>query len=384
MPGAGSRSPRSLALRWRSPQASLSSQWNGGSLSQCWTWRCCATESLVGATIAILIGAGTINGLMYLLSLYFQDPSTLGFSPLQAGLATLPATVGLVVIAPLVPKLAARFGGRQVIGVGFAVTTAGFAVIGFVQPSWRYLAFLLPLVAIAVGMGLSNGPASSAATAAVSADQVGAASGVSNMARYVGAAVATALAATIYATVTAGRTAAGKTRFGGTVIRPGSGVVADGGVQLRRCSDGLRDGTPPCGQGNCWKTPPRPRRPIRIRSRRPQLPHPRRPSRTNSDQPADAATVLAAARGWVALHEECFGECHRLYFAGSHALVRGVDERRWLLNAHHDQLGIGVGLGEHVAQRDRSALTQAWSSASHRLLPWRWQSPRTPARRPRL
>jgi MFS family permease len=166
---------------------------------------------LVGATIAILIGAGTINGLMYLLSLYFQDPSTLGFSPLQAGLATLPATVGLVVIAPLVPKLAARFGGRQVIGVGFAVTTAGFAVIGFVQPSWRYLAFLLPLVAIAVGMGLSNGPASSAATAAVTEDQVGEASGVSNMARYVGAAVATALAATIYATVTAGRTAAGKT-----------------------------------------------------------------------------------------------------------------------------------------------------------------------------
>ena len=166
---------------------------------------------LVGATIAILIGAGTINGLMYLLSLYFQDPSTLGFSPLQAGLATLPATVGLVVIAPLVPKLAARFGGRQVIGVGFAVTAGGFAAIGFVQPSWRYLAFLLPLIAIAVGMGMSNGPASSAATASVSAEEVGAASGVSNMARYVGAAVATALAATIYATVTANRTAAGKT-----------------------------------------------------------------------------------------------------------------------------------------------------------------------------
>lgn len=58
---------------------------------------------LVGATLAILIGAGTINGLMYLLSLYFQDPAALGFSSFQAGLATLPATVGLVVVAPLVP-----------------------------------------------------------------------------------------------------------------------------------------------------------------------------------------------------------------------------------------------------------------------------------------
>ncbi|WP_017933648.1 MFS transporter [Nocardioides sp. Iso805N] len=158
---------------------------------------------LVGATIAILIGAGTINGLMYLLGLYFQDPATLGMSPLQAGLATLPATVGLVVVATFVPRLAKRFGTRLTVGAGFAVTTAGFAVIGFAEGSWKYAAFVLPLIAIAVGMGLSNGPSSSAATAAVDAGQVGEASGVSNMARYVGAAVATALAATVYGTVIA-------------------------------------------------------------------------------------------------------------------------------------------------------------------------------------
>jgi EmrB/QacA subfamily drug resistance transporter len=158
---------------------------------------------LVGSTIAILIGAGTINGLMYLLSLYFQDPASLDFSPLQAGIATLPATVGLVVVAPLVPKLAHKLGGRQTIGAGFIIMTAGFAWIGFADGSWKYAAFLLPVIAIAVGMGLSNGPASSAATASVPAAQVGGASGVSNMARYVGAAVATALAATVYGTVIA-------------------------------------------------------------------------------------------------------------------------------------------------------------------------------------
>lgn len=165
---------------------------------------------LVGATIAILIGAGTINALMYLLSLYFQDPNTLGFSPLQAGLATLPATAGLVAIAPFVPKLAAHLGGRQVIGAGFLLTAVGFAAIGLVDADWRYGLFLLPLVAVAVGMGLSNGPASSASTACVSVNQVGAASGVSNMARYVGAAVATALAATIYGAVIADRTTEGQ------------------------------------------------------------------------------------------------------------------------------------------------------------------------------
>ena len=161
---------------------------------------------LVGATIAILIGAGTINGLMYLLSLYFQDPATLGFTPLEAGLATLPATVGLVLVAPLVPRLAKKFGGRQVIGIGFIITTVGFVAVGLVDETWKYAAFVIPLIAIAVGMGMSNGPSSSAATACVPAEQVGEASGVSNMARYVGAAVATALAATIYGSVTANQT----------------------------------------------------------------------------------------------------------------------------------------------------------------------------------
>jgi MFS family permease len=165
---------------------------------------------LVGSTIAILIGAGTINALMYLLSLYFQDPNTLGFTTLQAGLATLPATVGLVAIAAAVPRLTARLGGRQVVGLGFLLTAVGFAAIGFVDASWAYRAFLLPLVAVAVGMGLSNGPASSASTACVPTNQVGSASGISNMARYVGAAVATALAATIYGGVIADRTAAGQ------------------------------------------------------------------------------------------------------------------------------------------------------------------------------
>ncbi|MGH2393589.1 MAG: MFS transporter, partial [Candidatus Limnocylindria bacterium] len=65
---------------------------------------------LVGATLAILIGAGTINAMAYLLSIYFQNPEALDFSPLAAGLATLPATVGLVAVTPFVPRLAVQLG----------------------------------------------------------------------------------------------------------------------------------------------------------------------------------------------------------------------------------------------------------------------------------
>ncbi|HEY2645175.1 MAG TPA: MFS transporter [Galbitalea sp.] len=153
---------------------------------------------LVGATVAILIGAGTINALMYLVSIYFQEPSTLDFSAFQAGLATLPATVGLVAVAGLVPRFAARFGSRAVIAAGFALSAIGFAILGFVNGDWSYALFVVPLLAVAIGMGLSNGPSTSVSTAAVPIEQVGSASGISNMARYVGAAVATAIAASIY------------------------------------------------------------------------------------------------------------------------------------------------------------------------------------------
>jgi MFS family permease len=150
---------------------------------------------LVGATLAILIVAGSINAIMYVLSLYFQDPAGLGMSALEAGLATLPAAAGMIVITPAITPLAAKIGGGRAVALGFAVAAVGFAALAFVKASWSYAAFVAPLVALAVGLGVANGPASAGSTSSVSADEVGAASGISNMARYVGAAVAVAAVA---------------------------------------------------------------------------------------------------------------------------------------------------------------------------------------------
>src|SRR4051812_48538148 len=164
---------------------------------------------LVGATVAILIVAGTINALMYVLSLYFQDPAVFGMSALEAGLATLPAAAGMIAITPLITPLAGRIGGGAAVALGFGLAAAGFAALAFVQSSWTYAAFVLPLVALAVGLGVANGPASSGSTASVPRDQVGQASGISNMARYIGAAVAVAIVATIFNAVTNNHQAAG-------------------------------------------------------------------------------------------------------------------------------------------------------------------------------
>jgi EmrB/QacA subfamily drug resistance transporter len=165
---------------------------------------------LVGATIAILVVAGTINGLMYLVSIYFQDPATLGLSAFQAGLATLPAAAGMIAITPLIAPLATRIGGARAIALGFGLATIGFGALAFVESSWTYAAFVLPLVGLAIGLGIANGPASSGSTASVSADQVGQASGISNMARYIGGSVAVAAVAMVSNAVTNNHKAAGE------------------------------------------------------------------------------------------------------------------------------------------------------------------------------
>lgn len=164
---------------------------------------------LIGSTAAILIGAGAVAGLSLLISLYFQDPATLGMSSLQAGLASLPVAAVVVLVAPLVTPLAHKFGARPVIVAGFVLMTAGFLFLGAVQSSWPYVLFLPGLFAVAIGLGLSNGPASSISTASVAQEEVGSASGISNMARYVGGAVLTAVVAGIYASVSANHVATG-------------------------------------------------------------------------------------------------------------------------------------------------------------------------------
>jgi Major Facilitator Superfamily len=137
---------------------------------------------LVGATLAILLVAGAINALMYVLSLYFQDPAGFGLSALQAGLATLPAAAAMIAVTPLITPIAVKIGPRSAVALGFGLAAVAFAALAFVGTSWTYAAFVLPLIAIAVGLGFANGPASSASTASVAPEEVGQASGISNMA----------------------------------------------------------------------------------------------------------------------------------------------------------------------------------------------------------
>ncbi|SOD74907.1 EmrB/QacA subfamily drug resistance transporter [Jatrophihabitans sp. GAS493] len=178
-----------------------------------------ANRALVGATLAILIVAGVLNGLMYVLSLYFQDPTAFGMTALEAGLATLPAAGALIAITPLITPIAVKIGARAAIGIGFIAATVGLVALSFVHASWTYGALVVPLLIASAGLGLSNGPASAASTAVVAPEEVGQASGISNMARYVGGSLAVAGVGAVYSSVTANHLSGGAS--GGDALATG-------------------------------------------------------------------------------------------------------------------------------------------------------------------
>src|SRR5262249_62376446 len=71
-----------------------------------------------------------------------------------------------------------------------------------------------------------------------------------------------------------------------------------------------------------------------------------------------AARPAIPAYGRIVPQEQRFGQGHRGYLGGGDALVGGVDERQWLLDAYQDELSLWTRAGEHVAQRDRATAPQ--------------------------
>jgi MFS family permease len=115
----------------------------------------------------------------------------------------------MIAVTPFITPLAVRIGARRAVAVGFGLAAVALFGLAFVQASWSYLAFVAPLAVSAVGLGLANGPASSASTSSVPPEETGQASGISNMARYVGGSLAVAAAGTVYSAVIETRRAAG-------------------------------------------------------------------------------------------------------------------------------------------------------------------------------
>ena len=142
------------------------------------------SRQFLGANIVAFMVSFGMLAMFFFLALYMQN--ILGFSPLEAGVRFLPATVVIIFAGPIAGRLADRFGPRPLMTAGMLITAVSLFWQSRIGVDTSY-GFLAPaFVLMGLGMGLVMSPMSMAAMNAVDRTKAGVASGTLSMFRMVG------------------------------------------------------------------------------------------------------------------------------------------------------------------------------------------------------
>jgi EmrB/QacA subfamily drug resistance transporter len=160
--------------------------------------RLLANPMLRAAVITRFLLFATILGAAFMVPQYLQLAH--GFSPMRTGLALLPFTGPMMLIAPVAGKVADRIGERTPIMIGFMLSAAGFTLLGLTATATGgYLAVATPLLLAGVGVGLAVPTTVSASLRAVGPQQAGLASGVGSTLQNIGGVVGVATVTAVFA-----------------------------------------------------------------------------------------------------------------------------------------------------------------------------------------
>jgi EmrB/QacA subfamily drug resistance transporter len=148
--------------------------------------------------VAMLLVAGSMFSMFYFLGLFIQQ--VMGYSPVRAGLAFLPFSVGIVAAASVASALANRVDPRWIVAPGAVLGSLGVWGFSRLEPTSTYASDLLPFILLqAFGMGLIFVPLTLTAVSRVRAEDSGVGSAVLNTVQQVGGAIALAVLATVFA-----------------------------------------------------------------------------------------------------------------------------------------------------------------------------------------
>ncbi len=160
-----------------------------------------AVRTVRGANVSMLVVACGLFAMFFFNTLYVQR--VLGYSALQAGLAFLPFTLGIIIGAAASQQLIARLGAREVPIIGLVIAVVGMLFFLRLDASSSYLPDMLPgIMLTSIGMGLTFVPVTLIATSGIPVDDAGLASGLFNTSQQVGGALGLALLSTFAANKT--------------------------------------------------------------------------------------------------------------------------------------------------------------------------------------
>lgn len=132
------------------------------------------------ATLAFLV----LAGFLFLNTLYLQDVR--GYSALAAGVATLPATIVIAVVAPVSGRLVAARGTRLPLTGAGILLAAGAVILAADRPHSPYVLLAAGYLLLGLGFGLVNPPITNTAVTGMPASQAGVAAAVASTSRQTG------------------------------------------------------------------------------------------------------------------------------------------------------------------------------------------------------
>ncbi|WP_370064413.1 MFS transporter [Streptacidiphilus sp. MAP5-3] len=185
-----------------------------------------AERRFTAAVLAALIALIGLSGVVFFLSQYFQ--LVRGWSPLQAGLADMPAFAGSTVGALVATSLATRLGYRRALAAGLLAMGLGLGALGLLDASTSYLLIGTAFAAVGLVEGVVYALSTTMVLESSPAEKAGAASAVSETAYELGTALGIALVGTVLtavyrsglvlpAALPAGTEAAARNSLGGAV-----------------------------------------------------------------------------------------------------------------------------------------------------------------------
>jgi EmrB/QacA subfamily drug resistance transporter len=157
------------------------------------------SRSFLGSNLVAFFVTFAMFSQFFFLTLYMQN--VLHYSPLQAGLRFLPATVLIIIAGPIAGRLADRVGPRPLMTLGLLIVSGALFIQSGLTAHSGYGLLLPGFVLMGIGMGLVMSPMSMAAMNAVDRTKAGVASGTLSMNRMIGGTFGVAVMGALVTTI---------------------------------------------------------------------------------------------------------------------------------------------------------------------------------------
>ena len=178
------------------------------------------------ASLAFTLG---MFGAVFLLAQYLQIVD--GYTPLQAGIRTLPWTAAPMIVAPIAGLLAPRVGVRVLLGSGLTLQALGLAWLAVAVGASNPYTDLIPgFVMAGIGMGLTFAPSATAVLADMAPDDHATASSTNSTIREIGVALGVAVLVAVFRANGGALTPVGYNAGLRVAIFTGASVVAVGAL----------------------------------------------------------------------------------------------------------------------------------------------------------